>query len=135
MKEYNSTDTLYHIMSKISIAEYSDNCILFWRFSKQSRTIEIKNRRKKLLLTQEVVAEHLGISVKHFSEVERGIAGLSIENLINLSNILGLSVDYISKGDSNISECESTLSLLQNVPKEKEEQIKNLIRIGIDLIN
>ena len=102
---------------------------------KKEMGLRIKNRRKKLLLTQEVVAEHLVISVKHFSEVERGIAGLSIENLINLSNILGLSVDYIIKGDSNINEWESTLSLLQNVPKEKEEQIKNLIRIVIDLIN
>ena len=102
---------------------------------KKEMGLRIKTRRKKLLLTQEVVAEHLGISVKYFSEVERGIAGLSIENLINLSNILGLSVDFIIKGDSNINEWESTLSLLQNVPKEKEEQIKDLIRIGIDLIN
>ena len=104
-------------------------------YYKKEMGLRIKTRRKKLLLTQEVVAEHLGISVKHFSEVERGIAGLSIENLINLSNILGLSVDFIIKGDSNINEWESTLSLLQNVPKEKEEQIKDLIRIGIDLIN
>ena len=102
---------------------------------KKDMGLRIKARRKKLLLTQEVVAEHLGISVKHFSEVEWGIAGLSIENLINLSNILGLSIDYIIKGDSNIKEWDSTLSILQNVPKEKEEQIKRLIRIGIDLIN
>ena len=102
---------------------------------KKDMGLRIKARRKKLLLTQEVVAEHLGISVKHFSEVEWGIAGLSIENLIKLSNILGLSIDYIIKGDSNIKEWDSTLSILQNVPKEKEEQIKRLIRIGIDLIN
>ena len=102
---------------------------------KKEMGLRIKNRRKKLLLTQETVAEYLGISVKHLSEVERGIAGLSIENLINLGSVLGLSLDYIIKGVSDSHEWDSTLSILQNVPKEKEEQIKSLIRIGIDLIN
>lgn len=102
---------------------------------KKEMGLRIKTRRKKLLLTQEVVAEHLGVSVKHFSEVERGIAGLSIENLINLSNILGLSLDYIIKGETDTQEWDSTLSILQNVPKEKEEQIRSLIRTGIELIS
>ena len=88
-----------------------------------------------MLLTQEVVSEHLGISVKHFSEVERGIAGLSIENLVNLSNILGLSLDYIIKGEVDKCEWDSILSILQNVPKEKEQLIKDLIRLGIELTN
>lgn len=38
---------------------------------------KIKECRRKLGLTRETAAEELGISVKHFSEVERGIAGLS----------------------------------------------------------
>ena len=93
----------------------------------------IKTRRKKLLLTQEYVAEQLNVSVKHFSEVERGIAGLSIENLIKLSDILGLSLDYIIKGEADESCWNSVLSSLQSVPKEKEQLIKDLINLGIKL--
>ncbi len=95
----------------------------------------IKIRRKKLLLTQEEIAEQLNISVKHFSEVERGLTGLSIENLIKLSDILGLSLDYIVKGETESDEWYSSgiLSSLQNVPKEKEPLIKELITIGAKL--
>lgn len=93
----------------------------------------IKIRRKKLLFTQEEIAEQLNISVKHFSEVERGIAGLSIENLIKLSDILGLSLDYIIKGEADECYWNSVLSSLQNVPKDKEQLIKDLINIGIKL--
>ncbi|MGN1194803.1 MAG: helix-turn-helix domain-containing protein, partial [Acutalibacteraceae bacterium] len=85
------------------------------------------------LLTQEEVAEQLGVSVKHFSEVERGLTGLSIDNLIKLSNILGLSLDYIIKGESNKCNWDSVLSSLQSVPKEKEQLIKDLINLGVKL--
>lgn len=93
----------------------------------------IKIRRKKLLLTQEEIAERLNVSVKHFSEVERGIAGLSIENLIKLSDILGLSLDYIIKGETDECCWNSVLPSLQSVPKEKESLIKELINVGIKL--
>ncbi len=93
----------------------------------------IKIRRKELKLTQEIAAEEIGVSVKHFSEVERGIAGLSIENLIKLSNLLGISIDYIIKGDVDKSKWESIVSSLQSVPTEKEHLINELISLGIKL--
>lgn len=100
---------------------------------KKEMGMRIRVRRKKLLLTQEEIAEQLGISVKHFSEVERGLTGLSIENLVKLSNILGLSLDYIIKGEADKCNWDSTLSLLESVPKEKENLIKDLIKLGIQL--
>ena len=60
----------------------------------------LKEKRKSLGLTQEQLAEKLNISIKHYGGVERGIAGLSIENLIELSNILGVSLDYLLKGET-----------------------------------
>ena len=97
--------------------------------------LRIKKQRKALNLTQEVLAEQLDISVKHFSEVERGLSGLSIENLIKLSNILGVSIDYIVKGEENKEKWECILSTLQTVPEEKEELFKELINLGIKLSN
>lgn len=102
---------------------------------KKEMGLRIRIRRKKLLLTQEDIAEQLNISVKHFSEVERGIAGLSIDNLIKLSDILSLSLDYIVKGQTDECCWNGVLSSLQNVPKEKEQLIKELINIGVKLIN
>ena len=60
----------------------------------------LKKERKLRKLTQEQMAEKLDISLKHYGAVERGLTGLSTENLIYLSNILGLSLDYLLKGGS-----------------------------------
>ena len=58
----------------------------------------MKKRRKLLHLTQEQMAEKLNISVKHYGG---GNAGLSIDNLIEISRILGLSLDYLVKGEAD----------------------------------
>lgn len=94
----------------------------------------IKECRRKLGLTQETAAEELGISVKHFSEVERGIAGLSVDNLVRLSALLGVSLDYIVKGEANAKRWEGVVSLLQGVPEEKENQVTELIKTAVELV-
>jgi len=93
----------------------------------------IKCRRKELRLTQENIAEYLDISVKHYSEAERGLAGLSIENLIKLSALFDLSIDYIVKGDHVDNPWYSTLLLLQSVPNDKIPYVKELIKNGVEL--
>lgn len=61
----------------------------------------MKRQRKLLHMTQEQLAEKLNISVKHYGGVERGNAGLSLDNLIEISTILGLSLDYLVKGEDS----------------------------------
>lgn len=62
---------------------------------KKEMGIRLKKRRKEISMTQEQLSDQLNISIKHYSEVERGITGLSIENIIKISNVLGISIDYI----------------------------------------
>lgn len=100
---------------------------------KHDMGLRIKEKRKSLKLTQEEIAEMLDISVKHFSEVERGLTGLSLENLIRLSNILGVSIDYLVNGIIDKDKWSCIISELQNVPKEKETLIKELIKKSIEL--
>lgn len=98
---------------------------------KEEIGLRVKKRRKQLAMTQECLAEQLGISVKHLSEVERGLAGLSIENLIKLSNALKLSLDYIIKGEENKSL--GTVLPIEDVPEGKRELLKELVNLGIKL--
>ncbi len=93
----------------------------------------IKKRRRELRLTQENLSEILGISVKHLSEVERGIAGLSIENLITLSTVFDVSIDFLIKGDMENSPWQSTMVLLEAVPENKVQKIKELIKNIVDV--
>lgn len=66
---------------------------------KQEIGIRLKQARKSRNITQEQISEALGISQKHYSEVERGITGLSVGHFIQLSDVLSISLDYLLKGN------------------------------------
>lgn len=59
----------------------------------------IATLRKARGMTQEVLAEKLNCSIKHISHVKRGVASLSLDLLIEASNLLDCSLDYLIKGE------------------------------------
>lgn len=62
--------------------------------------LKIAKLRKEHSMTQEQLAEKLDISIKHCSSVERGLSSLSLEKLIDVSNLFDVSLDYLIKGNS-----------------------------------
>lgn len=96
----------------------------------------MKTKRKELNFTQEQMAEMLDISIKHYSGVERGVAGLSIENLIEASNILGLNLDYLIKGEASKEELLPSRfkELYLQCPTEKRKYIIDLLNTIDQLI-
>lgn len=91
----------------------------------------MKEKRKALHLTQEYMAELLGISVKHYGGVERGAAGLSLENLIEVSNILDIGLDYLIKGEEMPDDYipSKIRNFYLNCPKDKQQYIVDLFEI------
>lgn len=86
--------------------------------------------------TQENMAEILDISLKHYSEVERGITGLSIEKLIFLSKQFDISLDYLLKGDSSVSNPPSALiESYQTCPEDRKPYFLELIKCVNHLIH
>ncbi|MBQ4530589.1 MAG: helix-turn-helix transcriptional regulator [Lachnospiraceae bacterium] len=89
----------------------------------------IRTCRIQCHLTQEKLSEILDISVKHYSEVERGITGLSVEKLIELSDILGVSLDYLLKGDKTTEGIPCILiETYHSCPENKKSYFLELIR-------
>lgn len=75
----------------------------------------ISERRKQLGLTQERIAEVMDVSIQMISNLERGNKAIKIDNLIKISEILGVSTDYILTGKhshNDIREIAGKLSLL-----------------------
>ena len=60
--------------------------------------MRIAELRKQKELTQEQLADHLNISTSHLGKLERGIQGLSIDLLLQISSYFGVSTDYILIG-------------------------------------
>lgn len=96
--------------------------------------IIFKEYRIKNKLTQEKIAEKLGISVKYISRIENGSGGVKIETLVNYINILGISPNKLFANliynDLLKQEIQIT-EKLSNLSKEK----LNLISSFIDIID
>lgn len=70
---------------------------------------KIKNKRKELNLTQEYLAKELNISRQAVSKREKGLSEPSMDNLVKLSEIFGVDIDYFKK-DNEIEENKSLAS-------------------------
>jgi len=61
---------------------------------------KIKNIRELKNLTQEYVAEKLGITQAAYSKIESGTTKVSYEKLFQISNILGVEINELLNFDS-----------------------------------
>lgn len=59
----------------------------------------IMERRKKLGMTQEALAEKSGVTTQFVSYAESGKRAMRPENLMKIASALGVSTDYILTGD------------------------------------
>ena len=88
----------------------------------------IKEKRKEKGYTQEKMAELLNISYSNYSKIENGIVTPTLERLVDISQLLGVSLDYLVYGQGNDKEQiispsnhqqeQALLSLLKNCDKE-----------------
>ena len=73
----------------------------------------IKEERNRLGLTQEELAEQLNIGYVHMNSMENGRRGCSIDLLLELSEIFGVSTDYLLTG--RVYSNQETRSRIQGV--------------------
>ena len=58
----------------------------------------IKEQRTKMGLTQEELVFRLNIGHEHMNKIERGKRGCSIDIILELSEVFGVSTDYLLTG-------------------------------------
>lgn len=89
----------------------------------------IRTRRKMMGLTQEALAEQLGISCSFVGHIERGSRKMSMETLIRISDVMGVSCDYLLQDSlqnavpqSSTPLSEKNRYLLQEIANLLQEQ-------------
>lgn len=60
----------------------------------------IRKHRETLGMTREQLAEELEVSPKFVGDIEYGLKGISLKRFCKLSQILGISSDYLLLGDA-----------------------------------
>lgn len=115
--------------------------------------LRIRDKRKSLGLSRERLAKIVDLSPHYLGQIERGERNMSTRSLVNISNSLNISIDYILKGsnfymedylmreiiDSNYIdtldvEIKDILSLLYGLSKDNLTVIQDLIKVVLPSI-
>ena len=89
----------------------------------------IAQRRKELHLTQEQLAEKIGLSLQSVSCIELGKKAVRPENLANLCTYLDVSSDYILYGKRSEQQMQETVVKLSALSSEAYQTVQNLINL------
>ena len=89
--------------------------------------VRISERRKELNLTQEKLAEKMGVSLQTVSCIELGKKAIRPENLANLCLHLNISADYVLYGKRNEQQMIDIVSKLSTLSTEEYNIVENLI--------
>ena len=87
----------------------------------------IQQRRKQQGYTQEQLAEMMNVSIQMVSNLERGNKAIRIDNLINLSQILDISTDYILTGKETAGDIQALTARIARLPEKERKMLKMLV--------
>lgn len=111
--------------------------------NKKALNIAIGNRirisREKSGLTQEELAERLNLSTQFISTIERGVAGASLETVVNLCDVLNVSSEWLLRGRADTPSADVIVSKLTHlsiaqlsVVDRMIDELMTLLRITSD---
>ena len=92
----------------------------------------IKEERLKLNMTQERLAEEVNLSTSYIGQIERGERKLTLDSLINITNCLGVTVDYLLQESiiqDQVSYKDIWTGLLSEATPKEQELVVNLTKI------
>lgn len=104
--------------------------------------VEIGSRiamiRRSYGMTQEKLADELGVSPKHISHSENGTSGFSLKNLIQICNLFECSLDYIvfgNRNDSTLSKLPPEIvTVLNTGSKEELDRLNRYLNVLVDFV-
>ncbi len=87
-------------------------------------------------ISQQQMAKKLNFSLQHIGNVERGIAHPSLDLLVDISNVLNISIDYLLQDSLNqniVGKPGNIISDVQYFLDQQEVEIQVLQKIIHDL--
>lgn len=89
----------------------------------------IRNARIERGLTQEEIAESVGVSTEYYGQIESGNKAPSLETLLNIAECMNVSIDFLVYGSENkgLNNIIRVLSQKEQVALSKIEKLLYLI--------
>lgn len=92
----------------------------------------IQNQRLALGYTQQFVYEKLDISQNHYSRIENGHVGMSFEILLQISEVLRISTDYILSGNIRLDDNIELINNYKALTPKQRQYINDHLKLFID---
>lgn len=92
----------------------------------------IQNQRLALGYTQQFVYEKLDISQNHYSRIENGHVGMSFEILLQISEVLRISTDYILSGNIRSDDNIELINNYKALTPKQRQYINDHLKLFID---
>lgn len=87
----------------------------------------IAQRRKALHMTQEQLADKMGVSLQTISCIELGKKAIRPENLANLCTHLDVTADFVLYGKRNEHQMNVLLEKISTLTQEEYQAICNIV--------
>ena len=90
----------------------------------------IKAARERMHITQEELAARVDYSVDHMSVIERGVKPPKLDKLIDIANVLEVSLDELLQEDlnsANQSQASILSERLKALPPEKQRKVLKIL--------
>ena len=84
-------------------------------------------RRKSLRMTQEELAEKLGVSTQMISNLELGKKAIRPDNLAKVCEVLELSADFVLTGSNTKSAVDAVAEKLLQLTAEELQMVSDMI--------
>ena len=89
--------------------------------------LRIMVRRKSLRMTQEELADKLGVSAQMISNLELGKKAIRPENLARVCDVLGLSADFVLTGTNTKTAMDAVAEKLVQLTAEELQMVSDMI--------
>ena len=89
----------------------------------------LRTARKSIGLTQEALAEALGVTKGSLSQFELGLTGMNIERLYSISNLYHINIDWLLTGEGSMFKLSGLKKYESLHNKHFEKDRGNIIRI------
>ncbi|MBP3489783.1 MAG: helix-turn-helix transcriptional regulator [Roseburia sp.] len=95
----------------------------------------IRQRRKELGISQQEACRKLNISQNHYSRIENGYAGMSLELLLEISSYLNLTTDYVLTGNYPTQTGPAAMENFNRLPLLEQKYIERSINLFCDYLD
>ena len=94
----------------------------------------IRSFRISKELTQETLAEKIGVSLNYYGLIERGERGMCVETLYKLSEALGFSIDYVLLGTIRTETVTPLIKRINSLNEADKRHVADLLTVYLEAV-